>query len=87
MSDYLDRCRATVAAGGRLPEPETVAELRLALQLYPRQAAVYRPSQTDLAAMGLPTDWCLPLSEHDRDRMIATVRQDDELRAVLGEVV
>lgn len=86
MSDYLARCRAAVAAGKPLPEPQTLAELRLALLRYPRQAAVYRPSATDLTGMGLPANWCLPREQHDRDGLIASVLQDDELRAVLREV-
>jgi len=55
---YWLRCRRACRRQQPLPPPATVAELQTALTHWPRQAVGFRPSPGNLAAMGLPADFC-----------------------------
>lgn len=84
---YLSECRAAIRAGRPIPPPEDQNQLRAALLRFPREAARYRPSRDDLRGMGLPLDWCRPWRQPSRERLLATLASDPELRRELREVL
>lgn len=84
--EYVSAVGDALAAGLVPWQPATRDELIAVLDAFPDQAWRFRPGPSVMRCLGLPADYGRdpePLDDREKDRLIATLLRDDDLRLAL----
>lgn len=88
--DYIEHVAMCLASGHEPFAPETIAELEAALDHWPEYARRWLPPAEDCERLGIdlsigrPVE---PLSEREQDRFLVTLRDDDEFRVAVRNLL
>ena len=87
---YCDHVAHYLAIDYEPCAPSTVEELHAALERWPDYARRWLPSEADCIRLGIDRTIGLkvaPLTEHEQDRILMTLRDDDEFRVAVRNLL